>query len=112
MAPDLIGVGLDGSEMITAPRLRRPSTSPASIALGASVHGRDEEPIGEAAMRTERPEPWGFDLWDPRLTMRQQAGDAQRLSDAEGQETDDPADWDDPASAEPRELEPVGGVGR
>ena len=61
-------------------------------------------------MRTERPEPWGFDVWDPRLTMRQQAADAQRVSDAEAPETDESSGWDEPAAAEPRELETSGGV--
>jgi hypothetical protein len=61
-------------------------------------------------MRTERPEPWGFDLWDPRLTLRQQAADAQRESvdvpdvPPSGQ----PTAAEEPGEAEPRELEPVG----
>jgi hypothetical protein len=63
-------------------------------------------------MRTERPEPWGFDLWDPRLAIRQRAVDAQPLSDAEGPKKDEASDWDEPAPAEPRELETVGGLGR
>lgn len=29
-------------------------------------------------MRTERPTPWGFDVWDPRLEMRRAAAEAQR----------------------------------
>ena len=62
-------------------------------------------------MRTERPEPWGFDLYDPRLTMRQQAADAQRGS-TDAPDSDEPIDIEEPASSEPRELEPVGGGAR
>jgi hypothetical protein len=58
-------------------------------------------------MRTERPEPWGFDVWDPRLNMRQQAADAQRLSDAHDPEIE-PAALDEPAPAESPEAELVG----
>ena len=29
-------------------------------------------------MRTESPTPWGFDRWDPRLSIRQAAAEAQR----------------------------------
>lgn len=63
-------------------------------------------------MRTERPEPWGFDLWDPRLTLRQQAADAQRVSDIDAPDVDPPNVLEEPASAEPRELETVGGGNR
>jgi hypothetical protein len=60
-------------------------------------------------MRTERPEPWGFDLWDPRLTIRQQAADAQHVTDANLLDAEDPTVLDEPESTEPRELETVGG---
>lgn len=69
--------------------------------------GHDEDAEGEAAMRTERPEPWGFDLYDPRLTMRQQAADAQRGS-ADPSDIDEPSVEEEPDPVEPRELEPVG----
>jgi hypothetical protein len=59
-------------------------------------------------MRTERPQPWGFDVWDPRLTMRQQAADAQHKADGELREVDEPADRND-SPVETRELETVGG---
>ena len=59
-------------------------------------------------MRTERPEPWGFDLWDPRLTLRQQAADAQRGS-VNVSDIDEPTVVEkEPAPAEPRELATVG----
>ena len=58
-------------------------------------------------MRTERPEPWGFDVWDPRLTLRQQAADAQHVSDADLLDPDDPTVLDE-APTDPRELENVG----
>ena len=64
-------------------------------------------------MRTERPEPWGFDVWDPRLTLRQQAADAQHESDTDVSDGVDPTVLDEPAPAEPRELETVGaGAGK
>jgi hypothetical protein len=59
-------------------------------------------------MRTERPEPWGFDVWDPRLTIRQQAAEAQQLSNDDVMDGDDPTVVDESA-AEPRELETVSG---
>jgi hypothetical protein len=62
-------------------------------------------------MRTERPEPWGFDLYDPRLTMRQQAADAQRGS-ADQSDIDEPTVVEESAPLEPGELEPVGGGAR
>jgi hypothetical protein len=31
-------------------------------------------------MRTERPTPWGFDIWDPRLEQQRAAAEAQRDS--------------------------------
>ncbi len=43
-------------------------------------------------MRTERPEPWGFDLYDPRLTIRQLAADAQRKYEPDEREPEEPAD--------------------
>ena len=60
-------------------------------------------------MRTERPEPWGFDVWDPRLTLRQQAADAQHVSDQGELDADDQTVLDESAPAEPRQLETVGG---
>ena len=82
--------------------------SPASTASGATVHGRDEDAEGEAAMRTERPEPWGFDLWDPRLTLRQQAADAQRASGDDPPGIDQPTEADEPVQTDAREPQPVG----
>jgi hypothetical protein len=87
--------------------------SPASTAPGATVNGRDEDADGEAAMRTERPEPWGFDVWDPRLTLRQQAADAQQSSGDDAPRTDQPTDADELAQGEAREPQTVGaGIGR
>ena len=63
-------------------------------------------------MRTERPEPWGFDVWDPRLATRQQAADAQRASDTDVRDGDAPTAPDESAPAEPRELEAVGGANK
>ena len=60
-------------------------------------------------MRTERPEPWGFDVWDPRLTMRQQAADAQHQSSTDDSEIE-PAILDEPATAESTEPELVGAI--
>jgi hypothetical protein len=100
---------LDGREILRAVRLCRPSSSPASIAPEATGHGRDEDADGEAAMRTERQEPWGFDLWDPRLTLRQQAADAQRMSDADVLEVDQPAALDETDPADALVLETVRG---
>jgi hypothetical protein len=59
-------------------------------------------------MRTERPTPWGFDVWDPRLTLRQQAADAQRIPIADTPDDHEPAIPDEPAATEPREPELVG----
>ncbi len=59
-------------------------------------------------MRTERPTPWGFDVWDPRLTLRQQAADAQRHPVTETPDEPDATDVDEPASPESRELEVAG----
>ncbi len=60
-------------------------------------------------MRTERPEPWGFDLYDPRITMRQLAADAQRKYEPDVSEPDEPTAVDPGASAEPQDRELVGG---
>jgi len=59
-------------------------------------------------MRTERPEPWGFDVWDPRLTIRQQAADAQHESDREPLDGADRTDLDEPVPPAPRGFETVG----
>jgi hypothetical protein len=59
-------------------------------------------------MRTERPTPWGFDVWDPRLTLRQQAADAQRIPIADTPDSDETTILDEPAATEPREPELVG----
>jgi hypothetical protein len=59
-------------------------------------------------MRTERPTPWGFDVWDPRLTLRQQAADAQRVRIADTPDDREPTDPDEPEPTEPREPELVG----
>jgi hypothetical protein len=58
-------------------------------------------------MRTERPEPWGFDLWDPRLTMRQKAADAQRGS-IDVSDVEEPTVVEEPDPAESREPATVG----
>lgn len=100
---------MDGGETLTGLRLRLASTSLAPIAPGATVRGRDEEPIGEVAMRTERPAPWGFDVWDPRLSVRQQAADAQHEPAVDELELDDAVGLREPAEDESRELETVGG---
>ena len=63
-------------------------------------------------MRTERPEPWGFDLYDPRLTIRQQAADAQRKYEPDEREPEEPADVDDGASSELQDRELVSGGSR
>ena len=63
-------------------------------------------------MRTERPEPWGFDLYDPRLTIRQQAADAQRKYAADQTEPDEPDPLDEEPSSQPQERESVGGRSR
>lgn len=63
-------------------------------------------------MRTERPEPWGYDVWDPRLTLRQLAADAQRSSIADASDVDEPAALDDPPATEPREPELIGGAAK
>ena len=61
-------------------------------------------------MRTERPTPWGFDVWDTRLTLRQQAADAQRVPVPDMADDHDHEDkvLDEPAATESRELEVVG----
>jgi hypothetical protein len=62
-------------------------------------------------MRTERPEPWGFDRYDPRLTIRQQAKDAQRKYDPDVPEPDAGTAVDEPTKGE-REPESVGAAPR
>ena len=65
-------------------------------------------------MRTERPTPWGFDVWDPRLELRRAAADAQHRSDIpELMKSDDPTP-DDAAQPEPKrepQLVGTGGAG-
>ena len=60
-------------------------------------------------MRTERPEPWGFDVWDPRLTMRQQAAAAQHEPAVDELDSEDAQGLGEPPADESRELEIVGG---
>ncbi len=60
-------------------------------------------------MRTERPGPWGFDVWDPRLTVREQAAHAQHEPALDDLDREDVVGLDDPAADESRELETVGG---
>ena len=60
-------------------------------------------------MRTERPEPWGYDVWDPRLTVRQQAANAQHEAALDDHHTDDTVGPNEPVADETRELETVGG---
>jgi hypothetical protein len=47
-------------------------------------------------MRTERPTPWGFDIWDPRLEQRRAAAEAQRNAAA----VERPLDGDSPIQDE------------
>lgn len=62
-------------------------------------------------MRTERPAPWGFDVCDPRLSLRQQAAAAQHESDTDPVPRADPKVPDEPDSVDARELETVGRAG-
>ena len=61
-------------------------------------------------MRTERPTPWGFDVWDPRLELRRAAADAQVYQPAEAEEPtgEDLAITREPDETDERVLEPVG----
>jgi hypothetical protein len=65
-------------------------------------------------MRTERPTPWGFDVFDPRLEMRRAAAEAQRtygVVDIPGET--DPAEEDAaPTDAIEREPAVAGGINR
>jgi len=65
-------------------------------------------------MRTERPTPWGFDVWDPRLTMRQLAASAQHEFDLDGDvDSDVTTTVTGGEPADSADLETVGaGVGR
>lgn len=64
-------------------------------------------------MRTERPTPWGFDIWDPRLDLRRAAADAQQgVVVPEPVDDDDPAIPDETTLADWPELEAVGAGGR
>jgi hypothetical protein len=59
-------------------------------------------------MRTERPTPWGFDIWDPRLELRRAAADAQHgVAPAKAPPDDDPPNLDE-TEADWLELEAVG----
>jgi hypothetical protein len=65
--------------------------------------------LGRHEMRTERPTPWGFDIWDPRLEFRRAAADAQRVGDNLPAAKDDhPTQPDDAELPEQREPELVG----
>ena len=59
-------------------------------------------------MRTERPAPWGFDVWDPRLTMRQQAAAAQHEPAVDELDSEDAVGLGEHAADESRELETAG----
>ena len=64
-------------------------------------------------MRTERPTPWGFDVWDPRLEQRRAAAEAQRGSSSVEEPTRE--DWpilDDDTPLDWPALEPVGAGAR
>ena len=82
------------------------------MAPEATTPGYDDADLGETGMRTDRPDPWGFDLYDPRITMRQLAADAQRRYEADVPEPDRPTTVDDGASSEPQDRELVGGSAR
>jgi hypothetical protein len=59
-------------------------------------------------MRTERPTPWGWDIWDPRLSIRRDAAQAQwGQADEDARAPDDP-NPDEPASTDSAERELVG----
>jgi hypothetical protein len=58
-------------------------------------------------MRTERPTPWGFDIWDPRLSTRREAAQAQWGQSDEDTMTPDDLTGDDHASTDSIEGEPV-----
>jgi hypothetical protein len=65
-------------------------------------------------MRTERPTPWGFDVFDPRLEMRRAAAEAQRTYGVvdipgEPEPTEDDAA---PAASDEREPAAAGGINR
>ena len=65
--------------------------------------------LGRHEMRTERPTPWGFDVWDPRLEFRRAAADAQRGNDFPlPAKDDDPTRLDDDEHSEQREPDLVG----
>jgi hypothetical protein len=59
-------------------------------------------------MRTERPTPWGFDIWDPRLSTRREAAQAQWAQSDEDSKMPDDWTWDEPGSTETTEPEAVG----
>ena len=60
-------------------------------------------------MRTERPTPWGFDIWNPRLELRRAAADAQREAASEEVPAgEDPPALDETTPFEWPALEPVG----
>ena len=63
------------------------------------------------AMRTDRADPWGFDLYDPRITIRQLAADAQRKYEPEMLEPDE-AVPDEESLSEVQDRELVSGGSR
>ena len=65
-------------------------------------------------MRTERPTPWGFDVWDPRLDLRRAAAEAQRrYGVVDIPDRENAADRDVSEPPEPEDVEAVGaGSGR
>jgi hypothetical protein len=64
-------------------------------------------------MRTERPTPWGFDIWDPRLEQRRAAAEAQRGGAfVEAPASDDSPILDDETPFDWPALEAVGAGAR
>ncbi len=58
-------------------------------------------------MRTERPAPWGFDVFDPRLEMRRAAAEAQRTYGVLDISSDHVSAEDDAAQIDAENREPV-----
>jgi hypothetical protein len=64
-------------------------------------------------MRTERPTPWGFYIWDPRLEQRRAAAEAQRgRASVEAPAGDDSPILDDETPFDWPALEAVGAGAR
>ena len=104
---------VDPGETIIARPLRSPTDESSFHRTGRRPSlGPTTRPIGEAAMRTDRPEPWGFDLYDPRITMRQLAADAQRKYPADVPETDESAVAEEAPPSESSDRELVAGGSR